>query len=245
MTMIGSAVELWRYPASSFGGERQATLSVGEDGAFGDRLFGLVEEATGEPARPDREARWHKVPLVRARLSEAGTLEIALPGADWMPAPSTESDAALSAFMGFSVALRPFGPDAAPGFAGPLTEPRYRKAPLHVLTTASLARLKALHPAAVPDLRRFRPSVLVEMDAVEGHFPETEWIGRRIAIGEVELTISEPCRRCAFTIIAQDGFDHDAEILRTLVRNNGHNIGVYCTVDRPGRIETGDRARLL
>ena len=161
--MIGSAVELWRYPASSFGGERQAMLSVGEDGAAGDRLFGLVEEATGEPARPDREARWHKVPLVRARLSGAGTLEIALPGADWMPAPSAESDAALSAFMGFSVAPRPFGPDAAPGFAGPLTEPRYRKAPLHVLTTASLARLKALHPAAVPDPRRFRPSVLVEI----------------------------------------------------------------------------------
>ena len=69
--------------------------------------------------------------------------------------------------------------------------------------------------------------------------------GRRIAIGEVELTISEPCRRCAFTIIAQDGFDYDAEILRTLVRNNGHNIGVYCTVDRPGRIETGAEMRFL
>jgi uncharacterized protein YcbX len=245
MSAIGSAIELWRYPASSFGGERRDALAVDEGGTDGDRLFGLVETATGEPARPDREAKWHKVPLVRARLSPAGGLEIALPDAGWMPAPSAESDTALSAFLGFAVALRPFSREAAPDFAGPLTAPRYRKAPVHLLTTASLARLKALHPAGNPDPRRFRPSVLVDMDAVEGRFPESEWLGRRIAIGEVELTVSEPCRRCAFTIIAQDGFEYDAEILRTLVRNNGHNIGVYCTVDRPGRIETGAELRFL
>lgn len=245
MSMIGRAVELWRYPASSFGGERRPTLDLGRDGAAGDRLFGLVEEATGEPARPDREAKWHKVPLARSRLSAAGGLEIALPGAGWMPAPSPGCDAALSDFIGFPVALRPFGPDAAPGFEGPLTAPRYAKAPVHLLTTASLARLKALHPGGDPDPRRFRPGVLVEMDAVEGHFPETEWIGRRLAIGEVELTVSDHCRRCAFTIIAQEGFEYDAEILRTLVRNNGHNFGVYCSVDRPGRIREGDALRFM
>lgn len=245
MNAIGTAIELWRYPASSFGGERRDALDVGEEGAAGDRLFGLVEAGTGEPARPDREAKWHRLPLVRARLSPAGGLEIALPGADWQPAPSAGSDAALSDFLGFAVALRPFSRDAAPAFAGPLTAPRYRKAPVHLLTTASLARLKALHPGGDPNPRRFRPSVLVDMDPVDGHFPETEWLGRRIAIGDVELTVSEPCRRCAFTIIAQDGFDHDAEILRTLVRHNGHNIGVYCSVYRPGRIEAGDTMRFI
>ncbi len=243
--MIGSAIELWRYPASSFGGERQPALEIGEAGAAGDRLFGLVEAATGEPARPDREAKWHKVPLVRSRLSPAGGLEIALPGADWVPAPSAESDAALSHLLGFPVTLRPFSRDAASGFSGPLTAPRYAKAPIHLLTTASLARLKALHPEGDPDPRRFRPSVLVEMDAVEGRFPESDWIGRRLAIGEVELTVSDHCRRCAFTIIAREGIGHDAEILRTLVRNNGHNIGVYCTVDKPGRIREGDALRFL
>lgn len=242
---IGNVISLWRYPASSFGGEQRNALEIDTDGVAGDRLFGLVEAATGEPARPDREAKWHKLPLAHSRLTPSGELEIALPGSDWMPAPSAECDSALSDFLGFPVALRPFSHGAPTGYSGVVTEPRYRKAPVHLLTTASLARLKALHPAGNPHPRRFRPSVLVDMAPVEGHFPETEWIGRRIAIGEVELTISEPCRRCAFTIIAQDGFDHDAEILRTLVRNNGHNIGVYCTVERPGRIETGARMRFL
>ena len=73
------------------------------------------------------------------------------------------------------------------------------------------------------------------MQPVAGRFPETEWIGRKIAIGELELTVTEPCRRCGFTIIAQEGgVDSDPDILRTLVKNNAHNLGVYCTVDRPG-----------
>ncbi|RVA41626.1 MOSC domain-containing protein, partial [Mesorhizobium sp. M7A.F.Ca.CA.004.10.1.1] len=42
-----------------------------------------------------------------------------------------------------------------------------------------------------------------------------------------------------------DGFDHDPAILRNLVRHNAHNLGVYCTVDRPARVETGDAMRFL
>ncbi|RUT86725.1 MOSC domain-containing protein, partial [Mesorhizobium sp. M7A.T.Ca.US.000.02.1.1] len=105
--------------------------------------------------------------------------------------------------------------------------------------------LKALHPEGATDPRRFRPNIVVDMAAIEGSFPETEWIGRKLAIGDLLLTISEPCRRCGFTIIAQDGFDHDPAILRNLVRHNAHNLGVYCTVDRPARVETGDAMRFL
>ncbi|TIX41851.1 MAG: MOSC domain-containing protein, partial [Mesorhizobium sp.] len=56
---------------------------------------------------------------------------------------------------------------------------------------------------------------------------------------------SEPCRRCGFTIIAQDGFDSDPGILRNLVRHNAHNLGVYCTVDRPARVEIGAPMRFV
>jgi uncharacterized protein YcbX len=83
------------------------------------------------------------------------------------------------------------------------------------------------------------------MPPVAGRFPETEWIGRKIAIGELELTITEPCRRCGFTIIAQEGFDNDPNILRTLVKKNAHNLGVYCQVTRPGRVGTGDALRIV
>ncbi|MGX5801465.1 MOSC domain-containing protein [Bradyrhizobium sp. Arg314] len=243
--ILGTVSQLWRYPASSLAGERLDAISVGLKTVAGDRLFGLVDASDGEIARPDREARWHKVPLIRTRLGEAPMskewrLEVAVPGGGWLPVPDPESDRAVSAFLGFEASIRPFGAEnAAPGYAGPRTEARYAKAPIHLLTTASLARLKALHPEGTPDPRRFRPNIVVDMDPVEGAFPETEWIGRKLAVGDLLLTVSEPCRRCGFTIIAQDGFDTDPGILRNLVRHNAHNLGVYCTVDRPARVEIG------
>ncbi|WFP64024.1 MOSC domain-containing protein [Mesorhizobium sp. WSM4904] len=243
---LGTVSQLWRYPASSLAGERLDAISVGTSSVDGDRLFGLVDASDNEIARPDRGPKWHKVPLIRTRLTEDRELEVAVPGGDWLPAPDPESDRVVSAFLGFEASIRPyFRENAAPSYSGPLTVERYTRAPIHLLTTASLARLKALHPQGVADPRRFRPNIVVDMDPVEGSFPETEWIGRKLAIGDLLLTVSEPCRRCGFTIIAQDGFDNDPGILRNLVRYNAHNIGVYCTVDRPARVEIGAPMRFV
>ena len=239
----GRVLGLWRYPASSLAGERLAEMAVGTGGAEGDRLFGLVDAATGDIARPDASPKWHGVPLIATRLADDGRLEVRPPGGDWMAAPGKAADRAASAFLGFEASIRPFG-NAGPDGRAPVS-PRYEKAPIHLVTTASLAELKAQHPDGDPDPRRFRPNILVDMQPAAGRFPETEWIGRRIEIGELELMVVEPCRRCGFTIIAQDGLANDPGILRTLVKKNAHNLGVYCTVTRPGRVRTGDATRVL
>ncbi len=245
-TALGAVTQLWRYPASSLAGERLGAISVGPESIDGDRMFGLVDRSDNEIARPDRDVKWHKVPLIRTRLTNNRELEIAVPDGDWLAAPGAESDRAISTFLGFEASIRPFRREnAAPDYAGPLTAERYVKNPIHLLTTASLARLKALHPEGAADPRRFRPNIVVDMAAVEGSFPETEWIGKKLTIGDLQLTISEPCRRCGFTIIAQDGFDNDPGILRNLVRHNAHNLGVYCTVDRPARVEVGAPMRFI
>jgi len=246
MTGLGQVAALWRYPVSSLAGQPMRELLFGPDGAEGDRGYGLFDMASGIVAAPDRNpAKWDRAPRIRTRLSHDGGLEVAVPGGGWQAAPDAPSDAAISAYLGFEVSVRAYR-DAPPQPAdGSTVAPRYRKAPVHLLTTASLARLKALHPEGDPDPRRFRPSILADMPEVEGEFPESGWLGRRLAVGEVELTVFEPCRRCGFTVIAQDGFDNDPGILRTLVRSNGHNIGVYCTVDRPGRVREGDALRFI
>jgi uncharacterized protein YcbX len=240
--VAGRVIGLWRYPASSLAGEALSEMAVDAGGAAGDRLFGLVDAATGEIARPDANAKWHGVPRIAARLAGDGSLEIRTPGGEWLAAPSEEADRAASAFVGFEASIRAFGQSEDAGAA----RPRYAKAPIHLLTTASLAELKRLHSLGNPDPRRFRPNILVDMQPVAGRFPETEWIGRRIAVGELELTVAEPCRRCGFTIIAQEGgVDSDPDILRTLVRNNAHNLGVYCEVSRPGTVRAGDAMRFV
>lgn len=244
--MIGTVAALWRYPASSMGGERLETIALEKRGVEGDRLFGIIDTATGDIARPDgADTRWPRVVQILARLAPDGGLEISMPGSRWHAAPGEAADRAASAFLGFPVSILPLAGEAADRGTDPVAQARYDKAPVHLLTTASLARLKALHPRGDPDPRRFRPNIVVDMDEVDGRFPETEWIGRRIAVGEVELTIADPTRRCGFTMQAQEGLDHDPEILRQLVRHNAHNIGVYCRVDRPGQVRRGELMRFI
>lgn len=239
----GRVAALWRYPVSSLAGESLTEMAVGTGGAEGDRLFGLTDAATGEIARPDSDRKWHGAPRIAARLPAVGQLEIRTPEGGWLAAPGDEADRAASAHLGFPASIRPFRNAAADSETA--FSPRYEKAPIHLVTTASLTELKRLHPDGDPDPRRFRPNIVVDMQAVAGRFPETEWIGRGIAIGELELTVAEPCRRCGFTIIAQEGIDNDPDILRTLVRNNAHNLGVYCEVTRPGTVRVGDAMRLI
>ena len=117
MSEIGRVSELWRYPASSLAGERLDEIAIGADGLAGDRMFGVIDTATGEPGRPDRDRKWRRLPLIRARLA-GGRLEAAVPGGGWLSAPGDECDGALTEFVGFPVSLLPFSREAAPGFSG-------------------------------------------------------------------------------------------------------------------------------
>ena len=105
---LGSVSQLWRYPASSLAGERRDAILVGPAGMAGDRMFGLVDTSDNEIARPDREAKWHKVPRIRTRLANYRDLEIAVPDGDWLAAPSAECDRPVSAYLGFAASIRPF-----------------------------------------------------------------------------------------------------------------------------------------
>jgi len=236
--LIGSVSTLWRYPVSSMAGESREALRLRADGAEGDRLWGVVDAASGEIARP-LEPQWNNLPMVATRLHDDG-LEIAAPGRRWMRAPGEAADSALSGFLGFAATILPLDEARPAHHAGPLAQARYSKAPVHLATTASLDRLKALHPDGEIDPRRFRPNLLVEMPAQDGRFPETEWTGRLLSVGNVVLRVIEPCRRCGFTMLAQPGLAHDPQILRNIVRHNAHNLGIYCAVERPGVVGAGD-----
>src|SRR5690606_34223312 len=126
---------------------------------------------SGIVAAPDRDpAKWGRVPRIQVRLADGG-LQVLVPGDEWLAAPHARSDEAISAYLGFKASIRPYAGQGPQSADGSTVAPRYRKAPVHLLTTASLARLKALHPGGDPAPRRFRPSVLVDMPHLEGVFP--------------------------------------------------------------------------
>jgi uncharacterized protein YcbX len=116
---------------------------------------------------------------------------------------------------------------------------------VHVLTTATLDRLRALHPEGRFEVRRFRPNIVIETTKGGTDFVENAWIGRTLAIGDaVRLSITGPCPRCVMTTLSQGDLPRDAGILRTAARHNHANVGVYASVLQGGAIRRGDSVSL-
>lgn len=229
---LGAANELWRYPVSSLTGEQRETVDLDETGVAGDRQWGLFDAAgAAAVAAPEKEKRWRPVPALRSRL-EAEAPEISLDAATWHAIPSPSADTVASDHLGFPVRFQRFGEaDAAP---------RYDRGHLHILTTASLARLQALLPDALIDIRRFRPNILISTDGDDVDFVEQRFIGRRLNIGETSIEITEPCARCAFTALGQPGIPFDKDVLHTIAKHGGGGFGVLARVVTPGRVALGD-----
>ncbi len=111
--------------------------------------------------------------------------------------------------------------------------------PLTLMTTQSIASIAAAIPESTIDIRRFRPNILIETDE-PGAFPEQDWIGQEIQIGEALLKVHSTCIRCVMTTHGFADLSKDPRIMRALVKEAGGNLGVYATVEKPGRISRGE-----
>ena len=124
-------------------------------------------------------------------------------------------------------------------------------APLTLMTTASLRTAQALHPDGDWDDRRFRSTVLLD---VEGDgFVEQDWVGRSLRIGDVEVAVAAPTPRCVMVTLSQQDLSEDAQLLRTLAKHNRLDVlgtglyaclGVYASVTKGGRLEAGSAVEL-
>jgi uncharacterized protein YcbX len=118
-------------------------------------------------------------------------------------------------------------------------------APLHLLTTASLATLAERTPGARFDRRRFRPNLFIEPAAGAAGLVENDWCGRTVRVGGAAFAITIPAMRCSMTTQAVDELPKDPSILRAIVRDAQQNFGVYATVAQPGEVAVGDPVDLI
>lgn len=116
--------------------------------------------------------------------------------------------------------------------------------PLLLVTDASLAKLQALAPDSQIDARRFRPNFLIAAEDAEG-FVEMDWPGKQLRIGEITLNVKMNCMRCVMTTLGFANLPKDPRIMRTLVRDANHNLGVYATVETQGPVSVGDSVEVL
>ena len=122
---------------------------------------------------------------------------------------------------------------------------------LMVMTTSACAALERALPDSSVDIRRFRPSLVIDTgddgaDASTPGHPEFDWRGRRATLGSAEIEFSAPCPRCVMvTREIDEAIPADRSVLRHIVRDLDQNLGVYATIVTPGRVAVGDRLELL
>jgi uncharacterized protein YcbX len=117
--------------------------------------------------------------------------------------------------------------------------------PLLVLTTSALRSLRDALPGSAIDVRRFRPSVVVDTGDEPGH-PELGWTGRRARLGASEIELVGPCPRCVMvTREISDDLPADRAVLRHIVRDLDQCLGAYARVVVPGRVAVGDPVELV
>ncbi|MDT7615730.1 MAG: uncharacterized protein QOF00_3177 [Pseudonocardiales bacterium] len=119
---------------------------------------------------------------------------------------------------------------------------------LHVLTEATLDRLRELAPEATFDVRRYRPNLVLDGD--DAGFVENGWPGRAITLGDgPRLEVSITAMRCVMTTLAQGDLPADADTLRAIAQHNRLEIpgmgvwacaGVYADVAAGGSVSVGD-----
>jgi uncharacterized protein YcbX len=98
-----------------------------------------------------------------------------------------------------------------------------------------------------PDVRRFRPNIVVRL-LRPGPFQEEEWLGGVLSFGEGDdapaVTVTQRDARCSMINLDPDSARPAPEMLKAVVRANQNNAGVYGVVTRIGRLEVGQTIRL-
>ena len=112
--------------------------------------------------------------------------------------------------------------------------------PLMVMTTSALQAMQEALPDSNVDIKRFRPSIVVETNSGEGHV-EFSWKGKTASLGTAVIEFLDPCPRCIMiTRKVNDELPEDRAILRHVVRDLNQAVGVYARILTPGRVALGD-----
>lgn len=269
---VGTVAEVWRHPVKSMAGERLDEVDVTADGIEGDRRWALRDVDTGKIVSAKRPARWGKLLDFEARTVD-GSVEITTPDGERVGIAEPGAATVLSEALGHAVEVVSGAPEGelyasewpeidglvlsgeidfpiamdtdAPSFVDLAT--------LHLLTTSSLAALDDWVGESVADVRRFRPSFVIDTGGEAG-VVEEDWSGSVLRIGRsLEVRVGDPTPRCVMTTIGQADLERRNDVLQAIAANNRHDVGgfgdfaclgVYAEVVTPGPVSVGDEVHL-
>ena len=260
--VLGSIVSLWRYPVKSMMGEELNAADITKRGLRG---------SDGKVASAKNPRKWPQLFDFRAALADVPRTEakvppvhITLPDGTIINSEQADVHQILSNVLKREVKLESALPDLRmataeeywPNIEGlehrdtvtdfGLPEGTFFDcAVVHLLTTATLDRLRMLYSQGRFEVRRFRPNIVVETANGEKEFVENAWVGQTLGIGDaLRLSVDAPCPRCVMTTLPQGDLPKDSGILRSAAQHNRANVGVYASVLQAGKVRRGDSIRL-
>ena len=244
-----NVTELWRFPIKSMLGEQLDDVEVGPLGLEGDRRRAVIDANSGVSLSAKRYA---SLLSCRARTVD-DQVRIEFPDGVDVDADSPEAAERLSAFLNRRVLVQAveqghvvrheFPTGITTGTGDPfLHEPGFDaffdRAPLHLITSATIAELGRLQPGSTFALARFRPNLVVATDLMG--FVEDDWVGKRLSIGTVDFEVLDRKPRCVMTTHSQMGLPKDNDVLRTVAQSNAGHAGIELSTIGTGTIRTDD-----
>jgi uncharacterized protein len=241
MIHVGHVREITRYPIKSMAGVPTESAMLGWHGLDGDRRFAFrrLQDNSGFPWLS--AGRLPELLLYQPFSSDQGSdqslpTHVRTPTGSHLKLPSAELNEEISQRFGSAVELMN------------LKHGIFDEATISVISLATIAGIgREAEIGDDLDRRRFRMNLVVETDNRE-LFLEDEWIGHTLAFGDSNappaVKVIMPDERCVMINLNPDTAANDARVMKTVVRLNQYNAGVYATVVQTGMIQVGDLVRL-
>jgi uncharacterized protein YcbX len=231
---IGHVEAIFRYPVKSMGGERLEAAKLGWHGINGDRrlAFRRIDDRGGFP--------W----LTASKLPD---LLLFAPhrrddGAQGdLPTHVRTPDGEEMPVFGEDLATEVGRRYGAPVQMMQLNHGVFDEASISVIAFDTVREIGRLAGRS-PDVRRFRPNVVVRL-LRSVPFQEDEWLGGVLSFGEGDdapaITVTMRDVRCSMVNLDPDSASSTPEVLKAVVRANQNNAGIYGAVTRIGRLALG------
>jgi uncharacterized protein YcbX len=231
---IGTVEAIFRYPVKSMHGERLDSAQLGWHGIEGDRrlAFRRIEDRSAFP--------WltaGKFPQLVLFTPER------CPGAADADLPShvRTPDGELLPVLGDELAEDVSRRYGAPVQMMQMKHGIFDDAAISVIATSTVNEISRL-AGLPPDLRRFRPNVVVRLTR-PAPFQEDQWLGGTLSFGETSaapaIAVTQRDVRCAMLNLDPETATPAPEMMKAVVRANQNNAGIYGAVIRIGRLTVG------
>ncbi|KRS13378.1 molybdenum cofactor biosysynthesis protein [Roseovarius atlanticus] len=242
---MATVAALWRHPIKGHGREALDTVTLTEGQTMPwDRRWAVAHEmskADGTEWVPcanfSRGAKTGTLMAISAQVDEAsGTVTLTHPDRpDLTFDPEREQDAFLDWVRPLMPADRAQSARLVRVPGRGMTDTDYPS-----ISLINLASNDAMTEAMQQDISPLRWRGNIHLSGLDA-WAEFDWVGHTLRIGEVELSVQEPIKRCLATTANPQTGERDADTLATLNNRFGHqDFGIYATVTRSGDIRVGD-----